>query len=60
LDAGTVEKQYINPEEPYIAEMSDFVKAAEAHNQSLFPNTLLDDHKILQTLRELEHLCGAQ
>jgi len=55
FDSGTIENQYINPEEPYIAEMKDFVSAVEQCNQSLFPNTLDDDFDILQTLLNLEN-----
>ena len=56
FNAGTVESQYINPEEPYIAEMKDFVAAVIAKKQSLFPNSLDDDYMILQTLYSLEKL----
>lgn len=59
LGAGKVEDQYINPEEPYIAEMRDFISAATEKNQSLFPNSLRDDYKILQTLEALEKITGA-
>lgn len=59
FDTGTVESQYINPEEPYIAEMKDFVTAVEAKNQSLFPNSLVEDYAILQTLYALEQMTGA-
>ncbi|MDP2782324.1 Gfo/Idh/MocA family protein [Devosia sp.] len=59
FDTGTVERQYINPEEPYIAEMRDFVTAVEAKNQSLFPNSLDEDYAILQTLYALEQMTGA-
>lgn len=54
LGSGTVETGYINPEEPYIAEMRDFVAAAKARNQSLFPNSLDEDWGVLQTLYQLE------
>lgn len=57
LGAGTVESQCINPEEPYIAEMADFVAALQ-HGPQRFPNTLLDDYKILTTLYRLEALCA--
>lgn len=60
FDVGTVESQYINPEEPYIAEMKDFVAAVEAKNQSLFPNSLDDDYVILLTLYALEKMTGEQ
>lgn len=56
FDEGTVESQYINPEEPYIAEMQDFVAAVQAKNQSLYPNSLEDDYEVLQTLYSLEKL----
>lgn len=59
FDAGTIESQYINPEEPYIAEVRDFVSAVEAKDQSLFPNSLGDDYAILKTLYNLEKLTEA-
>lgn len=59
FDAGTIESQYINPEEPYIAEVRDFISAVEAKDQSLFPNSLGDDYAILETLYNLEKLTEA-
>lgn len=59
LGAGKVEDQYINPEEPYIAEMRDFISAVVEKDQALFPNSLRDDYKILQTLEALEKITGA-
>jgi len=56
LGGGKVESGYINPEEPYIAEMRDFVAAARTGNPSLFPNTLKDDWNVLQALHGLEQL----
>jgi len=56
LGAGTVEKGYINPEEPYISEMADFVKAASAGDRRLFPNTLESDVRVLDLLINLEKL----
>lgn len=56
LGGGTVETGYINPEEPYIAEMADFVAAAQSGDFSRYPNTLADDYAILQTLYRLEAL----
>ena len=56
FDEGIVESQYINPEEPYIAEMKDFIAAVQAKNQSLYPNSLEDDYEILQVLYSLEKL----
>lgn len=54
FNQGTVENQYINPEEPYIAEMADFVAAVQARNQALYPNSLEDDYRVLETLYSLE------
>lgn len=58
FDAGTVESQYINPEEPYIAEMKDFVAAVQAKDQTLYPNSLENDYNVLQTLCALEQMTG--
>jgi len=52
LERGQAASGYINPEEPYIAEMRDFLEAASA--RSAFPNSLLDDYRVLQTLDALE------
>lgn len=54
LARGQAEAGYINPEEPYIAEVRDFLSAVESRTPSAFPNTLLDDYKVLQTLSTLE------
>ncbi len=59
FDGGTIENQYINPEEPYIAEVKDFVSAVEKQDQSLFPNSLDDDLRILHTLYALEQIAKA-
>jgi|APSaa5957512535_1039671.scaffolds.fasta_scaffold50106_2 predicted dehydrogenase len=56
FETGTIEKQYINPEEPYIQEMSEFMSAITEKNSALFSNSLYDDYKILQNLYELERL----
>jgi len=58
FDKGTIESQYINPEEPYIAEMRDFVAAVSAKDQKLYPNSLDDDYVVLQTLYDLEQMTG--
>jgi predicted dehydrogenase len=54
--SGTVEQGYINPEEPYIEELSDFLEAVRNLNQSLFPNDLESDLRVLNLLRSLEEL----
>jgi predicted dehydrogenase len=56
LDRGTTEEGCINPEEPYVVEMENFVTALNKRDKNFFPNTLLDDYKILQTLYRLEEL----
>lgn len=56
LNSGTVETGYIYAEEPYIAEMREFLEAVRQRDKSLFPNTLLDDYHVLQTLYGLEEL----
>jgi predicted dehydrogenase len=56
LGSGTVEKGYINPEEPYIAEMAEFVKAIDAADRTVFPNTLESDSRVLALLNNLEKL----
>lgn len=56
LGDGTVENGYINPEEPYIAEMRDFISAVSEKNNLIFPNTLRADYDVLQTLYRLEAL----
>jgi predicted dehydrogenase len=56
LNPGTQEAGYINPEEPYIAEMKDFIAAITTGNESLFPNSLMDDYDVLQILNSLEDL----
>lgn len=56
LGTGTVEAGYINPEEPYIAEMRDFVAAVDGKDHRLFPNTLQDDYSVLSILSALEAL----
>lgn len=56
LAPGTVEKNYINPEEPYISEMADFIKAIAAVDHTAFPNTLERDARVLALLNNLETL----
>ena len=51
-----MEAGYINPEEPYIAEMKCYVDAVRTGTKSLYPNTLMADYRILRTLYALEAL----
>ncbi len=54
FETGTIEAEYINPEEPYINEMKSFVDAAVSGKQADYPNSLADDVLILKTLEDLE------
>jgi predicted dehydrogenase len=58
LERGHAHDGYINPEEPYIAEMRDFLAAVVARDPSKFPNTLAADWRVLDTLYRLESLSG--
>jgi predicted dehydrogenase len=53
LERGQAADGYINPEEPYVAELRDFLGAVSSRTAK-FPNTLLDDYRVLQVLNELE------
>jgi predicted dehydrogenase len=57
---GTVQNGYINPEEPYIAELSDFLSSVREQNQDLFPNNLNLDFKVLNLLNDLEELANGR
>ncbi len=56
LIQGTLEKNYINPEEPYIEEMKDFISAVKHKDSRKFPNSLIKDFLVLETLQELEKI----
>jgi predicted dehydrogenase len=56
FEDGTIENKYINPEEPYINEIKDFLNAITNNDIKLFPNSLEEDYKVLQTLYKLEEL----
>lgn len=59
FDIGTIEAHYINPEEPYISEINAFIQGIKDVNNgvvSSYPNTLLDDYKILNNLYTLENM----
>jgi len=56
LETGTVEKKYINPEEPYIEEIRKFSNAVINRDATLYPNSLHDDYKVLKNLYNLESL----
>ncbi|HAT1942836.1 TPA: Gfo/Idh/MocA family oxidoreductase [Legionella pneumophila] len=52
LSLGSVEKEYINPEEPYISEIRDFLTSVEHKSQPHY--TLQDDYEMLQILKKAE------
>ena len=54
FDFGTIEESYINPEEPYIAEVRDFISAIEKGDRKIFPNSLEKDIEVLSLLNRLE------
>jgi predicted dehydrogenase len=54
LDEGSVELGYINPEEPYVEEISLFLEAVTQNKSELFPNTLEEDYEILKCLEAIE------
>jgi predicted dehydrogenase len=56
FETGTIEKQYINPEEPYLKEIKEFVNAVMSKDRSLYSNSLYDDYKVLQVLYECEDM----
>lgn len=56
ISSGTVEAGYINPEEPYMSEMGDFVAAIQQQDKARFPNTLEQDARVLDLLNNLEYL----
>ncbi len=58
FEKGNIEAQYINPEEPYINEIKDFLNAIDTKNINNFPNSLEKDYKILNNLYALEKLSG--
>ena len=56
LEDGLVEPGYINPERPYKDEIKDFLDAVKNSDQTLFPNNLDEDYKVLSILNKLEKI----
>lgn len=54
LEKGTIEEHYINPEEPYVNEIKDFLKACKSGKIDDFPNNLSKDLNVLKKLNEVE------
>jgi len=56
LNRGTVEEKYVNPEEPYIEEMSRFIRAVQGKED--FGYTFEEDYRNLQILNKAEESSG--
>ena len=55
LDKGTVLKDYINPEEPYLNELELAIQAITKNDASLFPNTQKNNLKANLKLIEIDN-----
>ena len=51
------EEGYINPEQPYIDELNDFIKSIKEKNNKFFPNNIKKDIDILKLLESIEKSC---
>ena len=56
LETGTVHSQAINPEEPYVEELRDFLSAVTENAPGKFPHSLKRDAATLRLLGQLEAL----
>ena len=56
LESGSFITSSINPEEPYIHELKDFLLALSSRKKELFPNSLENDFDQLILLEKLERL----
>jgi predicted dehydrogenase len=56
LRKNKIEKNYINPEQPYINEVKDFIRAIKSKNKFKFPTDLEWDLKLLKTLDNLDKI----
>ena len=54
LEKGSIEEDYINPEEPYIREIEAFIGTINKPNSECFPNSLEEDISILELLGSIE------
>lgn len=54
--SGTIENEYINPEEPYIEELRICIDSISSRDPTKYPNSLGFDYKILNILAKLEGL----
>jgi len=57
-DTGTVHSRSINPEEPYVEELRDFLSAVREKASGKFPHSLARDAETLRLLGQLEALRG--
>jgi predicted dehydrogenase len=56
LKKSKIEKNYINPEEPYINEVKDFIKSIKSNNKFKFPTNLEWDLNLLKILDNLDKI----
>ena len=54
LEKGSIEEDYINPEEPYIKEIEAFMGTINKPDSKSFPNSLEEDISILELLGSIE------
>ena len=54
LEKGSIEEDYINPEEPYIKEIEAFIGTINKPDSKSFPNSLEEDISILELLGSIE------
>tara|TARA_B100000925_G_scaffold262668_1_gene220112 strand:+ start:564 stop:1559 length:996 start_codon:yes stop_codon:yes gene_type:complete len=54
LEKGNVQESYINPEEPYISEIKDFIDAIKYPNTKNFTSSLHEDICLLELLEKIE------
>ena len=54
LEEGNAHANYINPEEPYILEIEDFINTIKDSNSIAFPSSLSEDISVLELLETIE------
>ena len=54
LEEGNIHMDYINPEEPYIEEIKDFMNVIINSDPNAFPSSLGDDISVLELLETIE------
>ena len=54
INSGKILKDYVNPEKPYIDEMKDFLSLIRKRKSEKFPNSLINEYKILNLLQDIQ------